>query len=489
MPLFCSTCRNLMAITTTADSFKYQCRKCMHFEMPSARDTLVYENVVGTNLTIYKPILYNAGKDPVNPKVYRMCKCGNKFARQVRLGSEMRLINTCTECSDQWLDGTRENDLDQENNDDSSDKKSQSGAYESQSGAYESQSGAYEKRPLISATDVAIELELPSSTNPKIRGGKFRTDKKSNEPAVQPDIKLAINADHKDFAMSSPPKHDNAYVWLLMLGDRYVPGVITSAYSIKRFNPDADLVVMVTNDVSAEARSTLLKHVTHLFEIPYLYYPGRFRMGRIVKSRYNKWIEKSFTKWNILALPYKKAFLLDADVIAKMPTDGIFDKPVPAAIFPKPTSEDLHNDISNRYSNEGQTVSPSDAEWILSKKDAFGAAASSILLGPNMDDYELFKGSMEDFTPKQFKNETGADEQSITYFYSIVKGVSWYSLGRRWNYIPWNLDSWSRHQKEEDPIIQHYLSKEKPWEMNKDDWPDLAEWYDLYGKALQSQSN
>jgi DNA-directed RNA polymerase subunit M/transcription elongation factor TFIIS len=96
---------------TTADTFKYQCSKCVSFEIPSNKDTLVYEDVIGTNLTIYKAILHNAGKDPVNPKVRRHCKCGNQFAKQVRLGHEMKLINTCTTCGNQWLDGTHETDF------------------------------------------------------------------------------------------------------------------------------------------------------------------------------------------------------------------------------------------------------------------------------------------------------------------------------------------------------------------------------------------
>jgi hypothetical protein len=33
------------------------------------------------------------------------------------------------------------------------------------------------------------------------------------------------------------------------------------------------------------------------------------------------------------------------------------------------------------------------------------------------------------------------------------------------------------------------MSKEKPWEMNKDEWPDVAEWYDMYDLAKSSVSS
>ena len=35
-----------------------------------------------------------------------------------------------------------------------------------------------------------------------------------------------------------------AFVWLLMKGDRYLPGVLLSAYSIKRNKTENDLVIM-----------------------------------------------------------------------------------------------------------------------------------------------------------------------------------------------------------------------------------------------------
>jgi DNA-directed RNA polymerase subunit M/transcription elongation factor TFIIS len=110
MPLFCPICSNLMIMATTSELFRYKCNKCETLETPGDKDSLVYEDVSGTNLVVYQAILLKAGRDPVNPKVHRTCKCGNKFAKQVRLGNEMKLINTCTKCGEQWLDGTRDTD-------------------------------------------------------------------------------------------------------------------------------------------------------------------------------------------------------------------------------------------------------------------------------------------------------------------------------------------------------------------------------------------
>ena len=458
MPLFCPICENLMVIITTADSFQYQCDKCMTIEQPTDKDTLVHENVTGTNLVIYTSILHNAGRDPVNPKVAKQCNCGYKFSRQVRLGDEMKLINTCIKCNEQWLDGTKDTDFEGAENQEvektgkseSLDKKNKKSKTKKK-GKAESLESKHESQSLKSKHDESIP-------------------KPSNE--IMP--KLEFSA----LTLSSPPTNENAYVWFLIKGDRYVPGIITSIYSVKRFNPKADLVVMITDDVPSSVYPELLKYATHLFYVPYLTYKGLFRMQEKMQEKYASWLDSSFTKWNVLALPYKKTFLLDADVVARKPLDEIFDKPTPAGVFAEPMSSKNNNKKTKEYAKAGGTVSEDTANWILNTRDAFGAAASSILLAPDINDYHLFIKSMEEFKPLSLKNETGSDEQAITYFYSVIKKQKWHSLGLKWNTVPW-----FKKYADKDPYIIHFMSKEKPWEMNVNDWPDLAEWFDMYALA------
>lgn len=111
MPLFCQICDNLLNVVTTSDEFYYKCINCQQAYKPNNNDSLRYEDIKGTNLIIYKTILQNAGQDPVNPKVYKDCKkCKNTIAKQVRLGDDLRLINICTNCNNQWLEGIDEQD-------------------------------------------------------------------------------------------------------------------------------------------------------------------------------------------------------------------------------------------------------------------------------------------------------------------------------------------------------------------------------------------
>jgi DNA-directed RNA polymerase subunit M/transcription elongation factor TFIIS len=107
--MLCKICNNLLAVITTAHEFYFKCEGCQQPYKPTDVDSLRYEEQEGTNLLMYKTILQHAGQDPVNPKVYKDCKkCENNIVKRVLLGDDMRLINVCTKCQHQWLEGTEE---------------------------------------------------------------------------------------------------------------------------------------------------------------------------------------------------------------------------------------------------------------------------------------------------------------------------------------------------------------------------------------------
>lgn len=102
---YCTDCDNLLSEITTVDTFHYKCIKCQKIYEPTDEDTLRYEDVKGANLAIFGTLLQTAGKDPCNPKVKKSCsECKNDIVKQVRIGQDMRLINTCTKCHKQWFD-------------------------------------------------------------------------------------------------------------------------------------------------------------------------------------------------------------------------------------------------------------------------------------------------------------------------------------------------------------------------------------------------
>lgn len=100
---FCETCRHLLTTVETSDELFFVCDKCSQKSNATPLDTLRYHNVKGGNITQYNTVLRHAHNDPVNPKVIRKCpKCPSKYARQVRLMGNLRLINACIACKHQW---------------------------------------------------------------------------------------------------------------------------------------------------------------------------------------------------------------------------------------------------------------------------------------------------------------------------------------------------------------------------------------------------
>lgn len=102
---------------------------------------------------------------------------------------------------------------------------------------------------------------------------------------------------------------ENAYVWVIFKGDRYIPGVLASAYSVKRTNTKYDLICLVTPDVSNIGRKELAKICNKVIEINYIRVTRPKLKTTRQKELYKTWIDVSYTKWNILNLTqYKKVF-------------------------------------------------------------------------------------------------------------------------------------------------------------------------------------
>jgi len=100
---FCQFCNNLLIPNIRDNALKFECKSCLSIYSSKPEDTLRYEEIKGGNILIYDKILSLAALDPVNPKVEIVCpKCSNNIAKQVRLGDDMRLINTCLKCNFQW---------------------------------------------------------------------------------------------------------------------------------------------------------------------------------------------------------------------------------------------------------------------------------------------------------------------------------------------------------------------------------------------------
>lgn len=249
-----------------------------------------------------------------------------------------------------------------------------------------------------------------------------------------------------------------AYVWLLMKGDKYMPGVFTSAYSIKKTETKCDLVVMVTKDVSAPAKKELSK-IMKVVEIDYLNYQTKMNLSEKQLVMYSSWAADAYTKWQCLSLNYEKILFLDADILILKNIDHIFEIKTPAAIF---------NDLGQlKYPNTkkdkigrmeyGTVVDKNDLKDNLFKKGMV-INASCVLLSPSKKDYEGYLRMMEPYKKKPYGQDCVSmyDEQSLVEFYLDKE---WRVITKNYSLIPWHPEGYGW----DEIFCYHYAYIPKIW--------------------------
>ena len=172
-------------------------------------------------------------------------------------------------------------------------------------------------------------------------------------------IKLLCN-NNEDFS-KSPNDMINldgtknyAYVTLVMIGDKYIAGAIVLAESIRKIGSMADLVVLVTNDVSIEGKEILKKFYDHVIDVDYI----NVENWRTKVQKHRPYLDLVFTKFHVFNLiQYKKILLIDADAIILKHPDHIFTLKTPAGVY-LPNKDEI---IS--YNEKGEYVYDKKIEW------------------------------------------------------------------------------------------------------------------------------
>ncbi|MFN2110150.1 MAG: hypothetical protein ACK2UI_10850 [Anaerolineae bacterium] len=144
-----------------------------------------------------------------------------------------------------------------------------------------------------------------------------------------------------------------AYVTLLMLNDNYLPGALTLAYGLRRQKTQADLICMVTSEITNEARYALGVVFDHVVEVEKLFVPYKRRHAR-------QYIPYVFTRMHMLrlgvdgdlGLHYEKLVALDADVLPIKHYDHLFTLDTPAGILNESKAHFLD------YGDDGQYIIP-----------------------------------------------------------------------------------------------------------------------------------
>lgn len=312
----------------------------------------------------------------------------------------------------------------------------------------------------------------------------------------------------EDIARHTSSKY--AFATLVMKGDGYIPGALVLGSSLRQTQTRADLVCIVTEDVSRKARKALSQIYNEVVQVQYLEFKCKPMQTAKQAERYSSWINCSFTKWRIFNVNrltgknYEKVCLMDSDMVVLTNIDDLFSLPTPAATFSMPWAEPWATQnkrqggcdgIVNPYgtgwhTKHGDKISHEKVSRALNRQEqeatSFVAWSSTIVLRPDPTQLDLLSDMVSTQSAKEegygWRCHNGQDEQSVAELYTRQK-VDWSYLHQQYNFIPW------RHNwmdcKTTPPKVLHYSGK-NPWEQERGEWPDLEIWWQF---ALQLCEN
>lgn len=272
---------------------------------------------------------------------------------------------------------------------------------------------------------------------------------------------------------------NQAWVTLVMMSDSYVIGALVLAQSLREVRTIYELVCMVTNAVSREAKVALSKVYDHVFEVPNIKKASRPLPGRKQQERYGEeFLSLAFTKWNCLNLvQYETVCFIDADIVFSKNPDTLFQLKAPAGSFVNPWRQ---SDPWYSWPLHGDPVPASRIRVALSEKTGFVVFGSMVLLAPDRRIYAEMIRHLEQVERygDNFLTTSGPDELLITELY-VRRDVDWTQIGPHFQAIAWKdygpkIGIIPVHQI----IGYHYHGKEKPWQMRPMQWPDLRCWWD-----------
>lgn len=287
-----------------------------------------------------------------------------------------------------------------------------------------------------------------------------------------------------------------AYVTLIMLGDRYIPGAIVLAHSIKRLDSQADLVVLVTPDVSEDGKRLL----STFFDRVILVDPVRIPNWRVKNQPSRKYLDYVFTKFHLFDLvQYKKVLMIDADALILKYPDHLFSLNAPAGSLLEDKNQFLLYDKNGNYilpsdnkikwykifcecCGHGKVIPKEYTDRVATNPKNSGIGASIVLLAPKKGEFQSIikdvkEGKMKYLVENKF---VWPEQQYLTLRYS----GKWTSFNPRFyglqGYPHWKV------------LFSLQYAGDKPWFMlSKTDisirtkYPDFILWHKFYSEILE----
>ena len=274
-----------------------------------------------------------------------------------------------------------------------------------------------------------------------------------------------------------------AYATLVMIDYKYVIGAISLSQSLMKSESKYDTICMVTPDIDTCYVELLKPHFTHVVHVPYINIQTKPFKSEKRKSIYQKWINKSYTKLNIMNLDnYDKVCWLDSDMVIINNIDHLFQLTTPIGVFSNHWFDHIEPKYNNRnfvscnfYKKYNELdIIPHDLINKSLNNNGFVASGNLFIINPSRKELSEMLVAITADTSFGFNCASGGDEQALCYYQSVIKNRDWTCLKLGYNVIPWKLDESLGNAK---PYILHFNMENKPWDINSHSWEDVNIWW------------
>lgn len=295
-----------------------------------------------------------------------------------------------------------------------------------------------------------------------------------------------------------------AFVTFLMLNDSYLPGAAMLAYGLRRQKTQADLICMVTEEISRPARQALAHLYDFVIEVEKIYVPHK----RVQKRPYLPYV---FTRLHALRLgsdgdldhAYDKLILLDADLLPRRHYDHLFTLPTPAGtinerktnvmewgddgnfIIPGSVAQDGTWNWHNIYADcpHGKPIPAEITDRVANDPSNMGVISSLLVLEPSLAEFQAIMEEIESPEMRPLVNDAfdWPEMQYLTLRYS-----------GRWTNVDLRFHSLNGYPTLAVLNGIHYTGF-KPWQFRRKGSmrrygrrADFQLWFKLYREMMQA---
>ncbi len=295
-----------------------------------------------------------------------------------------------------------------------------------------------------------------------------------------------------------------AFVTFLMLNDSYLPGVLLLAHGLRRQKTEADLICMITEEISRPARQTLAQLYDFVIDVEKIFVPH----ARVQKRPYLPYV---FTRLQALRLgadgdlghAYDKIVLLDADLLPLRHYDHLLTLPTPAGtinerkthvmewgddgnfIIPDSVAQDGTWNWHQIYADcpHGQPIPAAITDRVASDPTNMGVISSLLVLEPSLAEFQSIMTDIQSPTVQPLVSDAfdWPEMQYLTLRYSS-----------QWTNVDLRFHSLNGYPNLDVLYGIHYTGF-KPWQFRRAGSmerygrrDDFQLWFSLYREMIQT---